>query len=341
MEESIPWLTEMPNLPTNEVLVIIVNYNGGPGLMDCVASVLAQSAPATIVVVDNGSTDRSDITVNARFREVIVHRAPHNLGFGAAVNLAASEYPGSTIVVLNPDVVLREGCLQALLVALASRPGVVGPILHVSASGSSEAGLTVNHTGMPTLQTPNKAPLYVPGCALVTSRRIFEQVGGFDDRYFLFVEDVEFCWRALLAGFDVSVAFNAEANHEGGGSAEGGYLRPGARYRTSDMRISLRERNDIALMIACAPWWWLPFTMPLLIGHCLAVAAGALATRRPRLALSIVEGIGWNFRELPASIHRRHSLKRSPDGCRKARARLTSGSLLVRTIREHGLPDIR
>ena len=341
MEEDISPSPETYDISASEVLVIVVNFNGGPGLVDCIASVLSQSVPVTVVVVDNGSTDGSDFTSNARFREVIVRRAPRNLGFGSAVNLAVSENPGGTIVVLNPDVVLGEGCLEALLAALTSRPGVVGPLLHVSASGSSEAGLTVNHTGMPTVQTPNKAPLYVPGCALVTSRLVFEQVGGFDDRYFLFVEDVEFCWRALLAGFEVSVATNAEAIHEGGGSAAGGYLRAGSRYRTSDMRVSLRERNDVALMIACAPWWWLPFTMPVLLGHCLAVAAGALAMRRPRLALSIVEGIGWNLRQLPASVRRRHSLKRSPDGCRKARARLISGPLLVRTIRKHGLPDIR
>ncbi len=330
-----------PNMPTGEVLVVIVNYNGGSDLMDCIASVLAQSVPAMIVVVDNGSTDGSDVNVCACFPEVSVRRAPHNLGFGGAINLAVSENAGNTIVVLNPDVVLREGCLQALLRALANRPGVVGPVLHVSTSGSIEAGWTINHAGMPTVQTPNKAPLYVPGCVLITSRQVFKQVGGFDDRYFLFVEDVEFCWRALLAGFEVSVASDAEANHKGGASAAGGYLSPSAPYRTSDMRVSLRERNDVALMIACAPWWWLPVIVPLLLVHCLAVAAGALALRRPGLAMSLLQGIGWNLRELPTSLRRRRSLKRSPHGCRNPHARLTSGPLLVRTIRVHGLPDIR
>jgi GT2 family glycosyltransferase len=328
-------------VPANDVLVVIVNYNGGSGLIECVKSTLAQTVPTTVVVVDNGSTDGSDIKVSACFSEVLVRRAPHNLGFGAAVNLAVAENSGSTIVVLNPDVILREGCLQALVDALASRPGVVGPLLHVSVSGSCEAGWTINHTGMPTVQTPNKAPLYVPGCVLVTSREVFDLIDGFDDRYFLFVEDVEFCWRALLAGFEVSIAFDAEANHVGGGSAAGGYLREGYRYHTSVMRVSLRERNVLALMIACAPWWWLPLLVPVLVGHSLAVAAGAVVLRRPSLALSLLQGVGWNLRELPASVRRRRSLTRSPQDCRMARSRLTSGSLLIRTMRVHGVPEIR
>lgn len=324
-----------------QVLVIIVNYNGGSSLVDCVASVIAQDVPAMTVVVDNGSTDGSESTIHGVFPEVTVRMAPHNPGFGTAVNLAVAENQGQVIVVLNPDIVLGAGCLSEAVSALRARPGVVGPVLRLSASGSIEAGSTINHAGMPTVQAAGKPPLYLPGCALVTSRSIFERVGGFDERYFLFVEDVEFCWRVLLAGFDVSIAPDAHATHEGGGSAEGGYLKVGSRYRTTDLRVALRERNNIALMIACAPWWWLPVVIPLLVGHSLVVAGGAMALGRPSLALSLVKGMGWNFSQLGASVRRRRSLPRSRLGCRRARVRFTSGPLLLRAIRGHGLPEFR
>lgn len=326
--------------PTNKVLVVIVNYNGGSSLTDCVASVIAQAIPTEIVVVDNGSTDGSDIAVAGAFPDVLVRKSSSNLGFGAAINLAVSENVGETIVVLNPDILLKTGCLAALLSALQAKSGVVGPVLSVEASDSREAGWTINHTGMPKVQDTGRLPLYVPGCVMATSRAVFETVGGFDDRYFLFVEDVEFCWRALLAGFEVSVASEAEAIHEGGGSAEGGYLKVGSRYQTSELRVSLRERNDIALMIACAPWWWLPFIIPLLIGHSLAVATGAMSIGRPYLARDLVIGIGWNIKQLHGSLERRCSLPRSQTGCRNARSRFAFGPLLIRTIRAYGLPDI-
>jgi N-acetylglucosaminyl-diphospho-decaprenol L-rhamnosyltransferase len=340
MERDIPPTPGELEAHAGTTLVVIVNFDGGPGLLECIASVIAQSSPVSIVVVDNGSTDGSDLQVTRRFPEVTVCHAPRNLGFGEAVNVAVSTHGGDTILVLNPDIVLRDGCLPAMLTTLGAREGAVGPVLEVAASGSAEAGMTINHTGMPTLQTGDRAPLYVPGCALVTTRRVFEQVGGFDGRYFLFVEDVEFCWRVLLAGFDVSVARDANADHEGGGSVAGGYLRPGSPYVTSEARVALRERNSIALMISCAPWWWLPVVVPLQMGRSAAVAAGAVAMGRPGLSWSIVRGVGWNLRELPASLRRRQTLAPSPAGSRSARARLTTGPLLVRTVRSYGLPRI-
>jgi len=326
---------------TGNTLVVIVNYNGGAALCNCVASIAAQNARATVVVVDNGSTDGSDALVRASFPDVTVSHAPTNLGFGPAVNHAVAAYAGDPIVILNPDVSLHEGCLEALTKQLDRRPGVVGPVLHVHASDSEEAGWTVNHTGMPTVQAPGKPPLYVPGCVLATNRTVFERVAGFDERYFLFVEDVEYCWRALIAGYEVSIAPGATADHVGGGTAEGGYLRPGTRYRTSDLRVALRERNNVALLLSCSPWWWSPVLVPVLIGHALAIAAGAAVMGRRRLATEIVRGIVWNVRQAPATIRRRRSLARTRSGCRNARARLTTGALVVRTMRAHGWPDVR
>jgi N-acetylglucosaminyl-diphospho-decaprenol L-rhamnosyltransferase len=324
----------------NKVLVVIVNYNSGSSLPECVASVIAQSVPTEIVIVDNDSTDGSYLSITDRFPEVTIRKSSRNLGFGAAINLAVRENEAETIVVLNPDIVLKSDSLTNLLLTLQLKPGVVGPVLDVVASNRREAGLTINHTGMPTLQIAGKPPLFVQGCALVTTRTVFEKVGGFDDRYFLFVEDVEFCWRALLAGFDVSVTSNAEAIHEGGGSIEGGYNPVGTRYRTSELRVSLRERNTMALMIACAPWWWLPVVIPFLVGRSFAIATGAIAMGRPSLAKALLTGFGWNLKQLPASFRRRHSLRWSRGGSRIARARFISGPLLLRTIRAHGIPEI-
>jgi len=322
----------------DDVLVIIVNYNGGPSLNDCVESVQNQGINTKIVIVDNNSTDGSEVQVKTAYPDVVVRQTYSNLGYGAAVNLAVSENSAETIAILNPDVILKDNCLERLLSQLRSSAGVVGPTLNVSGSYGRECGWTINHIGMPTPQSPGEPPLYLPGCVLVTTREVFSKVGGFDSRYFLFVEDVEFCWRVLLCGFEVSVAMNAEALHEGGGSAKGGYLRHGAPFETTDLRVALRERNEVAMMISCAPAWWLPIVIPIQLLHVVLVSVGALALRRPTLSKDLLLGIVWNARQVRSSLSRRRSLERTSAGSRNARSRIVSGTLLLKTIRSHGLP---
>ncbi len=337
MEQFVTNTKDMLNESHSLVLIVIVNFNGGSDILSCIRSVEDQSIDCKTIVVDNGSTDGSDLEVGRSFPIVEILRPSNNIGFGAAVNIAASKYPYDVIVVLNPDIILQKDCLRYLIEELGQSQGVVGPVLDVVAAGRHEAGLTINHSGMPVLQLEGKAPLFIQGCALVTTRHVFDTVGGFDPRYFLFCEDVEFCWRALLAGFEVKVTPNALAVLMGGGSTEGGYVREGTPYYTTGLRISLRERNTIALFISCAPWWWLPLVIPFLLLRASVLAIGALFLARPSLAKALIGGIGWNVKEYKASVRRRKSLNATRDGDRKARLRFVSGPLMIRTVLDHGM----
>jgi GT2 family glycosyltransferase len=174
----------------------------------------------------------------------------------------------------------------------------------------------------------------------MTNRKVFEAVGGFDERYFLFVEDVEFSWRAIIAGFEVSVAHDAFASHVGGASIKGGYLKNGEQYRTSVFRIRLRERNSIALLISCAPGWWFPFLIPTIIVHFIFVFAGSILLGSTELSKSILSGLFWNVKEFRRSIQRRNSLHRQSNGVRSANKRIKFGSPMLSVIRESGLPKL-
>lgn len=319
---------------------VIVNFNGGTDLASCVVSALAQPDLAEVVVVDNGSSDGSWQTLDTHERLRIL-RPSKNLGFAGGANFGARDASCDSLIFLNPDVVLQEGCVAALLRSLEAAPGVAGPLLHVDALGATEFGATVNHLGMPVGLRLAAPPLFIAGCALGITTAIFRAVGGFNESFFLFAEDLEICWRVLLSGGDVRVVQEARAWHRGGGSIAGGYPVLGSRYVTSNLRVSLRERNTLATFLICAPAWWLPILIPPMVCRSVGEAAFARSTGNPDLAVALIEGVRWNIRHLRLTLRRRHSLRvnqsfASPPASR----RLTHRPLLLSTLLKHGRPVI-
>jgi hypothetical protein len=198
----------------------------------------------------------------------------------------------------------------------------------------------MNHVGMSVSLDGVQPPLYVSGCALFTSRDLFVQLGEFDDRYFLFVEDAELCWRALVAGYEVHAVTEANVLHEGGASAQGGYFAAGQRYHTSTLRISLRERNTVALMISCAPWYWLPLVLPTLLMRSFVLALAGLCLAQPSLAGMLLRGILWNFSQLRTSLARRRSFVRCAAGEREAAKRFVYRPVMLSMMWRSGFPKV-
>jgi GT2 family glycosyltransferase len=324
------------------VSAVIVNYNGGDDLLRCVAALRRQPAVTEVIVVDNRSRDGSVERLAALDPVARVIASARNLGYAGAANLGGDTALGSTLLFLNPDVVVADGCIQDLLRVLGTKPGVAGPVVEVQATGQTEYGAVINHLGMPrALAAPGRSPLYVSGCALATSREVFAAVGGFDERYFMFMEDIEYCWRALLLGYEVSVASGARAWHRGGAVALGGYPRGSEPYRTTAFRVAYRERNTLALLITCAPTWWWPVVLPAVVLRTLGTAVVAFVLlRRPDLSWSLLQGLGWNVRELPTTLHRRRTIDRHTAPARTAGARVAFGSGMLRTMLRHGLPKL-
>lgn len=288
----------------SQVSAIVVNFDGGRDLQACLAALCSQLPPRNILVVDNASTDGSVGLASTQFPEVRTLASATNLGFAGGANLGAAQAPGDTLLFVNPDTFVLPGCVDRLQQALTAGAGVVGPMLRVGEQQTPEHGATIDLTGMPRALVDSRLPLYVSGCCLATTKRCFDTVGGFDERYFLFVEDVEYCWQALRRGYDVRVVPGAEAHHRGGGSTPGGYVRGGI-IEVSVARIVLRERNTTAMFLACAPAGWLP----MVAGASLVRAgafAGLLASRgRWRAVGQLFVGLGKNLVWLPGTVRRR------------------------------------
>jgi N-acetylglucosaminyl-diphospho-decaprenol L-rhamnosyltransferase len=218
---------------------VIVEYHSGAALSRCLAS-LRQSRVDEIVVVDNGSPDGAPSEWDPP-ADVTLISAQHNAGFGAGVNLGAARTDADFLLICNPDVALQEGALDILRETLRSHPraGVVGPSL------LDEGGRVVQSArAFPSLRTSweqaflglvrpsgrrsseyrarnwSLADLgvvdWVTGACFVVRAEAFRAVGGFDDQYFLYVEEVDFCWRLRAAGWDVLYQPEARVTHTGG-----------------------------------------------------------------------------------------------------------------------------
>ena len=324
----------------SDLLVVIVNFNGGNHLISCIESILQQGMRLSITVVDNGSTDGSNDIASNAFPKIKLINSKINYGYGEAINIAAKSSVAKYLLVLNPDIRFKENCLKKMMIQLYQFPGIVGPSLYTDATAEHSFGMTINHAGMPTVAIDGTSPLFVQGCAMLMNIESFNIVNGFDGRYFLFVEDLEICWRALLAGKNVSIAQDAEAIHVGGGSIIGGYPKFGEQYTTTSARVSLRERNTIAAFISCAPLWWLPFILFIILARCCFISLGALLINKPQISREIFSGIWWNILNLNGSISRRRSFPKTRAGRIEAKNRFIYGLLFIKTLKTFGIPNI-
>lgn len=224
------------------IFAVVVNWNGGELNHDCLASLVAEGIPpARIVFVDNASSDGSLESVRERFAALEVIENSANLGFGEASNQGAAralELGADAVFFVNNDLVLEPGCLALLVAYLAELPrvGLCGPRVLDRSDPTRiwcAGGLLTWRQNLSTLRghlrkdgevyRGDLSVDYVPGCALLARREVLEATGGFDARYFAYMEDVDLCLRAKRLGWEVHLVGEASALHAYSHSTGGGY----------------------------------------------------------------------------------------------------------------------
>lgn len=218
--------------------VVIVNFNAREHLRACLASV-EREAPSETVVVDSSSTDGSAAMVAAEYGWARLVRCP-NRGYGAAANRGIAETSADYVLLLNSDTVLHPGTVSALSAYLDAHPavGVAGPRL-VNPDGSLqpscypflpplEALKARTFFNVPWDPTSGVARLWphdrarsvpwVKGAALAIRRSAFAGVGGFDESYFMYFEELDLAQRLQAANWKIDFTPSATVVHEGGAS---------------------------------------------------------------------------------------------------------------------------
>jgi N-acetylglucosaminyl-diphospho-decaprenol L-rhamnosyltransferase len=247
--------------------IVIVNYNAAADLTRCLES-LHQSPPSIaheIVVVDNASSDGSAGAVRSRWPNVRVIEQAVNAGFAAGTNVGIRASRSDLLLFLNNDTIVPAGAIDTLVGRLAAYPGAAaaGPRL-VDTDGRAElsfgqmisplAELRQKTIGKlyalqfaPTVQWIERATRqeafvdWVSGACMLVSRADAEHVGLFDERYFLYTEDVDFCAALRARGRRILFAPASEVTHLRGRSRATVAGQMNAAYRRS--QIAFYEKH--------------------------------------------------------------------------------------------------
>ncbi|HOX25298.1 MAG TPA: glycosyltransferase family 2 protein [Candidatus Krumholzibacteria bacterium] len=231
-----------------DLSIVIVSWNTRDLLRDCLASLPAATAGLAleVIVVDNASGDGSAAMVRAEFPSVALIEAGGNLGFARANNLALPVTRGRAILLLNPDTVCPPGSLAALVAAADRRPGAAGfgpllvdrdgdPTVSCGQFPSSRLHLLRPLAGLPLGRRwqrwlrfadtprrgePDREVDYVAGACLLIPRPALARVGPLDERFFLYFEETDWCFRAWRAGLPVVLCNGIEVIHLEGRAAE-------------------------------------------------------------------------------------------------------------------------
>jgi len=208
--------------------VIIVNWNGKHFLKECLDSVLAQDFKGfEVILVDNASTDGSAAFVKEHYPKVRLIASPENTGFAHANNIAAKVAEGEYLVFLNPDTAVGKDWLRHLLAPLERDPtiGATGSKLlfhddhaHINSVGTfvSVFGFTGSlGDGQPASEFSREQELFAPsGGGAAIRKKLYSEIGGIYEPYFMYEDDVDLGWRVWNAGLRVVLVPNAIVYHK-------------------------------------------------------------------------------------------------------------------------------
>jgi N-acetylglucosaminyl-diphospho-decaprenol L-rhamnosyltransferase len=279
---------------------VVVNYEAGPLLLTCVRSLFGDTSAGTpdVVVVDNGSTDGSVDDVRRAFPAVRVVTPGTNLGYAAGANRGIALTTAPVVAVANADLEVEPGTAAAMLARLRAEPdlGAVGPALrnpdgtqypsartHVSsldAFGHAALGrvwprnrFTRHYRQLDADWAQPRDVDWVSGALVFLRRTAVDSVGGWDERYFMYVEDVDLCWRLRRLGWRVAYDPGGAAVHLQGASTDGRPYRMIIEHHRSVYRFASRRWRGLRR------WLLAPTAVFLAVRALLDMAARALRTR--------------------------------------------------------------
>lgn len=259
-----------------DISIIVVNWNVCDLLRNCLTSIKAQTGDggrlsAQVIVVDNASSDRSIEMLHAEFPNVRVIENRENVGFSRANNQALALAQGRYLFLLNPDTELRPNALQTLFDYAEANPrvGIIGPQLFYG-----DGTLQSSRRRFPTLATaflestklqqwfPRNGVLtryymrdtsddatqpvdWINGSAMFVRREVYNQIGGFDEAFFMYSEELDWCYRAKQAGWQIVYLPMAQITHYEGKSSEQAVARRDINFNSSKIRFFRKYRGAL------------------------------------------------------------------------------------------------
>lgn len=241
------------------VSLILLNYNGSLFIEKCLESIKNQTFNnIELIIVDNASSDDSLSKIDQIIEDYILIRNKKNLGTSKAYNIGAEKAKGKYLFFLNIDIKLDKNCVSELVnkcegdkkigVGVCKELSYEGDEFHHCGAGMDVFGYTY----------PGKLGkiFFTPSSAFFTRKDLFFYINGFDDSYFMYKDDLDYCWRTYLVGYKIIQVPSAIFFHKVGGVSKGKkkkILSPrkqkGQKYTLSVKRRYLGERNNLITLI--------------------------------------------------------------------------------------------
>jgi len=300
--------------------IIIVDYKSGPHIIRLVDALMSQTdQDFEVVIVDNACPEGGARALTLTDKRFTILTSPVNIGFGGGCNLGAIGCEAPWLMMLNPDTVPARNFVESVKEAIgkypdagifggtlidASQPNILdgfGDALSVfGAAWSGGTGQSVDN-----LPDDDKIVFSVCAAAGIYNRRLYVDIGGFDERFFCYLEDLDICWRANILGAQIIQLVDSRCKH----------VRSYSTKDDSGFREFHSARNVLWLYAKNSPLLYLPFLLAATFGASVYLTIrGSYAGARGERWRGLISGLVGLWRYIPSRIgtrkNRREQYKR-------------------------------
>lgn len=304
--------------PMKRTKIVILNWNGRKHLERFLPTLVENTPEAGIVIADNGSTDDSLMFVKERFPQIEIITMERNFGFAEGYNRALKQVEADYFLLLNSDVEVPAGWIAPLTETLDTHPEVAAVSPKIRSFAEPErfeyagaAGGFIDCLGYPfcrgrildSIETDEgqhddaREVFWASGACMLVRSEVFRLLDGFDADFFAHMEEIDFCWRAQLAGYKIRVEPRSMVFHVGGGTLP----------NDNPQKIYLNFRNNLCMLfknLSPFTFWPVLFTRMVLDG---AAAIVFLLQGKPAFFKKVFRA-HLDFHKQRKSLHRKRRI---------------------------------
>lgn len=324
--------------------IIISNKNALKWLDKCFTSLREQTyKDFEVIFIDNASTDNSVKFVRNKFSSVKIILNDTDLGPGVAMNIAASKSLGKYLLLMNTDSYLDRNALEKISQTLKSHPEY--EVAELNMKNYEKTNMTekpykfgMDIFGYP---MPSDKLFYGDACGLVIAKKLYDTLGGFDKKFYMYLDDLDFSWRARLLGKEIQLLEDIYIYHHTGGTSvpTSSHYHQQNTYTTTLNRRFHAQKNNLRSLIknySLSTLWW---TLPISIS--LAIIEGWLYLTKGNIEgfKAMHKAIWWNVVNLHDTLKERKKIQSSRVVSDKQIFKYCEKKIAkIHSYRRHGIP---